>query len=196
MTGRRLAFFDFSIHWSRGNSLLLALSGGHGISAGVQSRSKVKVCSRGLDSRVQDISDPAIDPQQVCMPPKKWRKIKRGVALSTLRSPRVLAKSAESLDLRKCYETIAYINRTKSAKSGGLERTRPRERISSSDRLTTVRRFAREARGYWASMRARNLRRMLVAEGLAEGVGFEPTIRFPVYTLSKRAPSATRPPLR
>src|ERR1700752_3475949 len=31
---------------------------------------------------------------------------------------------------------------------------------------------------------------------LAEGVGFEPTIRFPVYTLSKRAPSATRPPHR
>jgi hypothetical protein len=24
--------------------------------------------------------------------------------------------------------------------------------------------------------------------GMAEGVGFEPTIRFPVYTLSKRAP--------
>ena len=33
-------------------------------------------------------------------------------------------------------------------------------------------------------------------EALAEGVGFEPTIRFPVYTLSKRAPSATRPSLR
>src|SRR5262249_9933068 len=32
--------------------------------------------------------------------------------------------------------------------------------------------------------------------GLAEGVGFEPTLRFPVNTLSKRAPSATRPPLR
>ena len=31
---------------------------------------------------------------------------------------------------------------------------------------------------------------------LAEGAGFEPAIRFPVYTLSKRAPSATRPPLR
>ena len=31
---------------------------------------------------------------------------------------------------------------------------------------------------------------------MAERVGFEPTIRFPVYTLSKRAPSATRPPLR
>src|SRR5215475_7283621 len=31
---------------------------------------------------------------------------------------------------------------------------------------------------------------------MAEGVGFEPTIRFPVYTLSKRAPSATRPSLQ
>ena len=30
---------------------------------------------------------------------------------------------------------------------------------------------------------------------MAEGVGFEPTIRLPVYTLSKRAPSATRPSL-
>src|SRR6202035_2620926 len=31
---------------------------------------------------------------------------------------------------------------------------------------------------------------------VAEGVGFEPTIRFPVYTLSRRAPSTARPPLR
>ena len=30
---------------------------------------------------------------------------------------------------------------------------------------------------------------------MAEGEGFEPSIRFPAYTLSKRAPSATRPPL-
>ena len=30
---------------------------------------------------------------------------------------------------------------------------------------------------------------------MAERVGFEPTIRVNVYTLSKRAPSATRPPL-
>jgi predicted transcriptional regulator len=29
---------------------------------------------------------------------------------------------------------------------------------------------------------------------MAVRVGFEPTIRFPVYTLSKRAPSTTRPP--
>jgi hypothetical protein len=34
-----------------------------------------------------------------------------------------------------------------------------------------------------------------ILDHLAEGVGFEPTLRFPVNTLSKRAPSATRPPL-
>jgi hypothetical protein len=42
----------------------------------------------------------------------------------------------------------------------------------------------------------RSTRRTDLGEALAEGVGFEPTIRFPVYTLSKRAPSATRPSLR
>ncbi len=31
---------------------------------------------------------------------------------------------------------------------------------------------------------------------MAEGAGFEPAIRFPVYTLSRRAPSTARPPLR
>ena len=37
----------------------------------------------------------------------------------------------------------------------------------------------------------------IVTKGnLAEGAGFEPAIRFPAYTLSRRAPSAARPPLR
>jgi hypothetical protein len=31
---------------------------------------------------------------------------------------------------------------------------------------------------------------------VAEREGFEPSIRFPLYTLSKRAPSTTRPSLR
>ena len=31
---------------------------------------------------------------------------------------------------------------------------------------------------------------------MAEGMGFEPTVPFQVHTLSKRAPSTTRPPLR
>ena len=35
-----------------------------------------------------------------------------------------------------------------------------------------------------------------LGEIMAEGVGFEPTIRVNAYTLSKRAPSATRPSLR
>src|SRR5450759_3291130 len=33
-------------------------------------------------------------------------------------------------------------------------------------------------------------------EGLAEREGFEPSIEFPLYTLSKRAPSTARPSLR
>ncbi len=33
-------------------------------------------------------------------------------------------------------------------------------------------------------------------DGMAEGVGFEPTRRFPVHTLSRRAPSAARTSLR
>ena len=33
-------------------------------------------------------------------------------------------------------------------------------------------------------------------EGMAERVGFEPTLEFPLNTLSKRAPSATRPSLQ
>jgi hypothetical protein len=31
---------------------------------------------------------------------------------------------------------------------------------------------------------------------MADRAGFEPAIRFPVYTLSRRAPSTTRPPVR
>ena len=33
-------------------------------------------------------------------------------------------------------------------------------------------------------------------EGMAERVGFEPTLELPLNTLSKRAPSATRPSLQ
>src|SRR5262249_20195290 len=40
------------------------------------------------------------------------------------------------------------------------------------------------------------LRRSQFSGDVAERVGFEPTIPVKVYTLSKRAPSATRPSLR
>ena len=42
------------------------------------------------------------------------------------------------------------------------------------------------------------INRLIITEiifKMAERVGFEPTKRFPVYTLSKRAPSTTRPSL-
>ena len=35
----------------------------------------------------------------------------------------------------------------------------------------------------------------ILANLMAERMGFEPMIEFPLYTLSKRAPSTTRPPL-
>ena len=34
----------------------------------------------------------------------------------------------------------------------------------------------------------------IIYSKMAERMGFEPTIRSPAYTLSKRAPSTTRPP--
>ena len=48
----------------------------------------------------------------------------------------------------------------------------------------------------WAAFTILRAGAQPVTKAVAEGVGFEPTIRFPVYTLSKRAPSATRPSLR
>ena len=43
---------------------------------------------------------------------------------------------------------------------------------------------------------ARSRLRRRLAYVVAEGAGFEPAIRFPAYTLSRRAPSAARPPLQ
>ena len=39
------------------------------------------------------------------------------------------------------------------------------------------------------------LKKLIKSWIMAEREGFEPSKRFPVYTLSKRAPSTTRPPL-
>src|SRR5271166_6845238 len=44
-------------------------------------------------------------------------------------------------------------------------------------------------------LRYREGRRRAAKRVVAEGAGFEPAIRFPAYTLSRRAPSAARPPL-
>lgn len=62
----------------------------------------------------------------------------------------------------------AYANRTKLAKSGGLEKKRQERANFGPRRHAAVRRFVRKARGYWASARARKQRRTLLAKGLAE----------------------------
>jgi hypothetical protein len=48
----------------------------------------------------------------------------------------------------------------------------------------------------WSNVSAIEINEIYKTKGLAERVGFEPTIPVKVYTLSKRAPSATRPSLR
>ena len=58
---------------------------------------------------------------------------------------------------------------------------------------------ATTAKGATATVSADQSEKRRVAANfceMAEGVGFEPTIRFHVYTLSKRAPSTARPSLR
>ena len=71
--------------------------------------------------------------------------------------------------MKRDSKSVAYENRTKNAKCGGLETNRPRERISSLGGCVAVRRFVREARGYWRFQSAKTPRRMLVAAGRAEG---------------------------
>jgi hypothetical protein len=90
-----------------------------------------------------------------------------------------------------------YPKTVPSDKSTELKRKPGRERaiwsVSLRSEYRTLRQTDRKMGGPSA---ARLARRTAFGSRLAEGVGFEPTIRFPVYTLSKRAPSATRPPLR
>jgi hypothetical protein len=81
----------------------------------------------------------------------------------------ISCESAEVSRLKNDSKSAAYEFRTKWAQSGGLETNRLRERISGPDGNTAVRSFVRDARSYWALLRARKPRRILVREGLAEG---------------------------
>jgi hypothetical protein len=63
--------------------------------------------------------------------------------------PRDILQSAEVCVTKSDSKLVAYEFRTKSAQSGGLETNGRRERNSGLKRCVTVRRFAREARGYW-----------------------------------------------
>ena len=89
---------------------------------------------------------------------------------SSSRYPAIILQSAAVSVAKNESISATYENRTKTAKCGGLETNGPRERISGPDGCAAVRRFVREARGYWQFQRAKTQRRMLVSEGLAEGV--------------------------
>ncbi len=52
-----------------------------------------------------------------------------------------------------------------------------------------------DARNFWRSRPLRKSYHCELWKNLAEREGFEPSVQFPVHTLSKRAPSTTRPPL-
>jgi hypothetical protein len=69
-------------------------------------------------------------------------------------------------------------NRTKPAKSAGSERNCPGERISGSDRLTVVRRFAREGPQTLEFQSRRGAREKTCQKGVAvEAVSCEPVSR-------------------
>src|SRR6476646_2984097 len=115
---------------------------------------------------------------------------------SSSRYSAISRQSAEVGITKRDSKSVAYENRTKSAKCGGLETNGPREKISGLGGLTAVRRFRAKARRYWRFQRGKTRRRKLVSEGLAERVGFEPTVRLPVRRISSAVQSTTLPPLR
>ena len=89
-------------------------------------------------------------------------------APSRSRYPAIILQSAEVGVAKRDSKSAAYENRTKSAQSGGLETNGPRERISGPSGHAQCGGLC--AKPLLLALFARqNRRRMLVAEGLAEG---------------------------
>src|SRR5215204_6468103 len=104
------------------------------------------------------------------------------------RYPAISLQSAEVGVTKRDSKSIAYENRTKTAKCGGLETNGPRERISPFNTLSAVRRFSHEPLGYWRFHCAKTRRRLFVAGELAERKGFKLWVRFelrPIVRLTK-----------
>ena len=68
-------------------------------------------------------------------------------------------------------------------------------RKSGPDRAAKVNGYGPKPDQSWAFQAAPNGSENVWKKILAEGEGFEPSVRFPVHTLSRRAPSTARPPL-
>ena len=101
-----------------------------------------------------------------------------------------LSKSAEVRITKNDSISTAYEFCTKSVQSGGLEKNGWREGISGLGRCVAVRRFAREARGYWAFMRARrpaeNVGRGRTGGGSATGIQWSPNLECPIFHMGVR----------
>lgn len=87
---------------------------------------------------------------------------------SSSRYSAISLQSAEVSVAKINLKSATYANRTKWAKCGGLETNGTRERISGLCGCVVVRRFSREARGYWRFQRDEIRRRLLNAVRLAE----------------------------
>ena len=78
---------------------------------------------------------------------------------------------------------------------GGIGREMSRKSVSRVDGSGTGSALSHGKEATEPNYLRRSSHGALQSEVVAEGEGFEPSIRFPVYTLSRRAPSTTRPPL-
>src|SRR5262245_2189391 len=108
----------------------------------------------------------------------------------TQRLQRIVAVTpASSVDLAGLPRLTAKPSRAQGATPATL--ARHGDRRHQNQRATT---WLATWMGQWMeqvsvlAIKSNKIRDFLIL--LAEGVGFEPTIRLPVYTLSKRAPSA------
>ena len=106
-------------------------------------------------------------------------------------------------DPRRAPGQHAITQFSRTTKTGVRDFCDMRDPLAGPDRsqwATTGRRIGRKPRKFRGKFESMLYPEKLFYNNdlcLAEGVGFEPTIRFiTVYTLSRRAPSATRPPLR
>ena len=91
------------------------------------------------------------------------------LAFSYSRHPAISLQSAEVDVTKRDSISVAYENRTKSEKCGGLETNGPRERISDSNGVGAVRGFAANPAVIGVLSALKSQRRMLAADGLAEG---------------------------
>ena len=108
---------------------------------------------------------------------KSWPKVRR-------------CAKAEMLKKQSLTRTVLNRRSREAWRELGLERE-----FRASTASPKCRGSLANAREYWAFQCGGNALEKLCEDRLAEREGFEPSIEFPLYTRSRRAPSTTRPPL-